>query len=110
MAKNIISIYHKPTNTKLAEGPEGWGITSFEGNFYISRKYLLTEGFKINYIPGFCIYKFFYVWMDLNLENGIKIKNLAWMYWLANPFFPFIWYRVGIPQYHPEIEIREIVN
>jgi len=110
MPKNIISIYHKPTNTKLAEGPKGWGITPFEGNLYISRKYLLTDGFKINYIPGICIYKFFYFWMDLNLEDGTKIKNIAWMYWLPNPLFPFIWFRVGIPTHHPEIEIRENVN
>lgn len=110
MSKKKISIYHKPTNTKLAEGPKGWGITSFEGNLYISRKYLLTDGFKINYFPGFCIYKFFYFWMDLNLEDGTKIKNIAWMYWLPNPLFPFIWFRVGIPRHHPEIEIRENIN
>ena len=110
MSQTIISIYHKPSNTKLAEGPKGWGIISFEGNLYISRKYLLTDGFKINYIPGFCFYKFFYFWMDLYLDDENKVKNLAWMYWLPNPLFPFIWYRVGIPKNHSDIEIREIVN
>ncbi len=77
---------------------------------YISRKYLLTDGFKINYFPGFFIYKFFYLWVDLVLTDGSKIKNLGWMYFLANPLFPFIWFRVGIPANHPEIEINEIVN
>jgi len=48
--------------------------------------------------------------MDLNLEDGTKIKNIAWIYWLPNPLFPFIWFRVGIPRHHPEIEIRENIN
>jgi hypothetical protein len=45
----------------LAEGPLGWGITPFEGNFYIRRKHLRTENLRPNYVPGFCIYKFLYV-------------------------------------------------
>lgn len=110
MPKKFISIIHKSSKTKLAEGHKGWGITSFEGNYYISRKHLLTDGFKINFIPGFCPYKFFYFWMDLNIENGNRIKNIAWMYWLPNPLFPFIWFRVGIPQNHPEIEVYEYMK
>jgi len=74
MSQKIISIVHKPTKTKLAEGPKGWGITPFEGNLYISKKYLLSDGFKINYIPGFCPYKFFYFWMDLYIKD-VKMLN-----------------------------------
>ena len=70
----------------------GWGITPFEGNYYISRKYLRTRGFKPNYIPGLCFYKFLYVWLDLHLADGHKIRNLGWLYWFPNPLFPFIWY------------------
>jgi hypothetical protein len=33
----------------LAEGPLGWGITPFEGNLYIRKKYLLTDKFKVNF-------------------------------------------------------------
>lgn len=108
MSKKHIRISHRTSGTTLAEGPVGWGITSFEGNYYISRKFLRTRGFKPNYMPGLCIYKFLYVWMDLNLENGHKIQNLGWLYWLPNPLFPFIWYRVGIPQNHPELVVEEI--
>ncbi len=46
--------------------------------------------------------------MDLNLESGKKIRNLGWLYWLPNPLFPFIWYRVGVPQHHPELAVEEI--
>ncbi len=102
-----ISITHAPSGTLLARGPKGWGITPFEGNLYIGRKHLVTEGFKPNWIPGLCVYKFLYVWMDLHLPVGKKIKGLGWMYWLPNPLFPFIWYRVAVPRHHPEISVRE---
>jgi uncharacterized protein (DUF427 family) len=107
MAK-IIRVTHRPSGTILAEGPIGWNITPFEGNFYVRRKFLRTNGFKPNFIPGFCPYKFIYVWLDLELERGIKIKNLAWMYWLPNPLLPFIWYRIGLPGQHPDLLIEEI--
>jgi uncharacterized protein (DUF427 family) len=109
MPRKHIRISHRGSRTTLAEGPVGWGITPFEGNYYISRKFLRTRAFKPNYIPGLCPYKFLYVWMDLNLESGEQVRNLGWLYWLPNPLFPFIWYRVGVPQHHPELAVEEIV-
>ena len=107
MAKKHIRIIHKPSGLKLAEGPLGWGITPFEGNLYISRKYLLTDGLKVNFIPGLCSYKFLYVWLDLHLGSGQKVINIGWKYLLPNPLFPFIWYRVGLPRSHPELLLEE---
>ena len=40
MAKKHIRISHPSSETTLAEGPVGWGITPFEGNYYLSRKRL----------------------------------------------------------------------
>lgn len=91
----------------MAEGPVGWGITPFEGNFYISRKYLKTNRMRQNYIPGLCVYKFLFVWMDLHLADGQKVRNIGWKYWLPNPLLPFIWFRVALPGAHPEIMIEE---
>ena len=108
MKEKHIRIRHRTSGTALAEGPVGWGITPFEGNYYISRKYLRTHGFKPNFIPGLCFYKFLYVWLDLHLENGGKSRSLGWLYWLPNPLFPFIWFRVGVPRDHPELAIEEI--
>ena len=102
-----VRIRHSPSGTVLADGPIGWGITPFEGNFYIRKKYLKTEGFRVNFIPGLCPYKFLYVWMDWYLDEETRIRSLGWMYWLPNPIFPFIWFRVGVPRHHPEIEIEE---
>ena len=102
-----VRIKHRRTNTLLADGPLGWGITPFEGNLYIGKKYLLTDRFKANFIPGLCIYKFLYVWMDLRLSDENKIKNIGWMYWLPNPLLPFIWFRVAVPRTHPELDIEE---
>jgi len=102
-----VRIKHSATGMVLADGPIGWGITPFEGNYYIRKKYLKTDGFRPNYFPGLCIYKFLYVWMDLRLGSGAQVRNLAWMYWLPNPLFPFIWFRVALPRTHPEIEIEE---
>jgi len=107
MAKKFIRITHRASGTKLAEGPVGWGITPFEGNLYIRRKFLLTNRFKPNFIPGICFYKFLYVWLDLKLEDDTKVSNLGWLYWLPNPLFPFIWYRVGLPREHPELLVEE---
>lgn len=105
--RTIIKITHKATGETIAEGPRGWGITPFEGNFYIGRKYLRTDGFKPNFIPGFCPYKFLYVWMDLHLGDGSTVHNLGWFYWLANPLFPFIWFRVGVPKIHDALRVEE---
>ena len=98
---------HKGTGMLLAEEPLGSGITPFEGNFYIARKYLKTDRFRTNYQPGVCIYKFLYVWMNLQLGDGKRVHNLAWMYWLPNPLLPFVWFRIALPRIHPEIDVEE---
>ena len=110
MAAKSIRITHRNTGTVIAEGPIGWGITPFEGNFYIRRKYLKTAGFKPNFIPGLCPYKFLYVWLDLKLANNEKLSSLGWMYWLPNPLLPFIWFRVAVPNSHPELQVEEIAG
>ena len=100
-------ILHRATNELIAEGERGWAITSFEGNFYISRKALRTKGFKANFLPGLCVYKFLYVWLDFHDKEGNVHRNLGWKYWLPNPIFPFIWFRVAIPQQHPDFVVTE---
>ena len=52
-------------------------------------------------------FKFLYVLKDLHLDQGRRVRNLAWMYWLPNPLLPFIWFRTAVPRTHPEIEIEE---
>ena len=106
MAKNV-RVIHRPTGTLIAEGPIGWGIMPFEGNYYIASRYLKAT-FQPNFIPGFCIYKFFYVWMDLVLPGGDRERGLGWLYWLPNPLFPFIWYRVAVQASDPAIQIEEL--
>jgi hypothetical protein len=109
--KQTVRISHRSTGTVLAEGPLGWGITPFEGNYYVRRKYLTPHLFKPNFVPGICVYKFLYVWMDLLLPvtsqaAPIKEKFLAWMYWLPNPLLPFIWFRVALPGNHPSLLVE----
>lgn len=107
MSTNVC-IIHQPTGTVIAEGPKGWGITPFEGNLYIRKKYLREGRFKPNFIPGLCFYKFLYVWMNWIAPDGATVRGLGWLYFLPNPLFPFIWYRIGIPRYHPDILVEEI--
>ena len=103
-----ICIRHDPSDTLLAEGPKGWtGITPFEGNLYIRRRYLATDAFRPNYIPGLCPYKGLYVWLDLHLPNHPPVGGLGWLYWLPNPLLPFIAFRVGVPATHPALRIEE---
>lgn len=108
MARKRIRIHHGPSGTLLAEGPLGWGITPFEGNYYISRKHLATRGFRFGYLPGFCIYKFFYLRLDFVPANGQRVKGLGWMYVLPNPLFPFIAFRVAIPGHRSDILIEKV--
>jgi hypothetical protein len=102
-----VRIRHKSSGLLLADGPIGWEITPFEGNFYIRGKFLRTDRFKVNCLPGLCIYKFLYVWLDLHIDPDHRVANPGWMYWLPNPLLPFIWFRVAVPCEHPEIEIEE---
>ena len=102
-----VRIKHAGSDSLIADGPLGWAITPFEGNFYIRRKNLVTDGFRVNYLPGLCIYKFLYVWLDFVTPDGSVIKNLGWKYWLPNPLFPFIWFRVAVPAVDPEIYVEE---
>jgi len=107
VSRKYVRITHPASKTLIAEGPLGWGITPFESNYYISRKFLVTDGFRINYLPGLCIYKFLYVWLDFVRPDGTRVKSLGWKYWLPNPLFPFIWFRVAVPGYHPEIDVEK---
>ena len=108
MTKKNVRITHRISGEVLAEGPLGWGITPFEGNYYIGRKYLKSDGFKPNYVPGICFYKFLYVWIDYHWGQIEKSKFIGWLYWLPNPLMPFIWFRVAVPANHPELLIEEL--
>lgn len=103
---NIITITHRQTGEVIAHGPQGWGFMSFEGNYYIRQKYIKTKGFEFSFIPGFCIYKFIYFWLNLKLDNGQKEHFIAWMYVIPNPLFPFIWFRIALPQSHRSLKIE----
>ena len=103
-----MKITHVPSGEIVAEGPRGWGITPFEGNFYIRRRYLQTRNFRVNFLPGLCFYKFLYVWLDYSWPAG-KSRNLGWMYWLPNPLFPFIWFRVAVPAHHPDLIVESVM-
>ena len=106
---STIRLTHAPSGTILAEGPKGFGgITPFEGNFYIRRKYLRTDALKANGVPGLCPYKFLYVWLDLKLEGRKPSKYLGWLYWLPNPLMPFIWWRVALPGNHAEVRVETL--
>lgn len=102
-----IRITHAKSGELIAEGRRGWAITPFEGNYYIRGKNLVSHGFRANYLPGLCVYKFLYVWLNFTAADGSVIKNLGWKYWLPNPLLPFIWFRVAVPATHPELRVEE---
>jgi len=79
---------------------------AFEGNYYISNKNLKTNGFKISGIPGICPYKFIYFWYHFRSNDGHKSPMIAWKYWLPNPLFPFIAFRIAVPKNHPDLLVE----
>ncbi len=104
-----IRIVHAASGEVIAEGRLGFReITPFEGNLYISRKCLKTGHLRPNWVPGLCLYKFLYVWLDLRLPNGVEEPFIGWMYWLPNPLLPFIAFRAAVPRASPALVIREI--
>ncbi len=111
MARRI-RITHRPSGAIIAEGPVGWAITPFEGNYYISSKCRGQGRFTASFIPGICFYKFLYVWVhyDPPGEASPRSSMLGWMYVLPNPLFPFIAWRVAVPGDHPEIEVVELAE
>ncbi len=106
-SKARVRIRHAPSGTILAEGTKGWDMMPFEGNFYVRKRCLKTDAFRLNFIPGICPYQGLYFWMDLRLRGQTAEKSIAWFYWLPNPLFPFIWFRVALPGQHPDLEIQE---
>jgi len=110
-AVRSIRITYRLSGEVIAEGPVGfWGITPFEGNLYISRKYLKTQYLRPNWVPGLCIYKFLFVWLDLRLPNGTREPFIGWMYWLPNPLLPFIAFRPAVPRLSPALQVEEIIG
>lgn len=107
MMARSIRIVHTRSGSVVAEGPIGWGIVPFEGNYYIAKRYLRAT-FQPNFVPGLCIYKFLYVWMDLVLHDGMRVKSLGWLYWLPNPLLPFIWFRVAVSGSDPELTVSHL--
>lgn len=104
-----IRITHWPSGEVIAEGPLGVsGIMPFEGNYYISRKCLKTKSLRSSWVPGLCIYKFLYVWLDLRLPDGTREPFMGWMYWLPNPLLPFIAFRPAVSPASPLLQIEEI--
>ncbi len=96
-----LRITHRDSGLMLADGPAGWGMMAFESAYYIRAKHMRTDRLRVNFLPGLCVYKFLYVWMDLHLPDGGRERSLAWKYWLPNPLLPFIWFRVALPAQHP---------
>jgi hypothetical protein len=110
MGQKCVRITHAGSDSLIADGPVGWGITPFEGNYYIRAKYLGAGQFRVNYLPGVCFYKFLYVWLNYVTPEGAVVRNLGWKYWLPNPLFPFIWFRVAVPADHPELTVERYVG
>lgn len=102
-----LTIIHKPSGEIIAQGPKGWGMFQFEGNVYMARRHMKTEGFSFSGIPGICPYKFIYFWYHFKSRNGTRSPMLGWKYWLPNPLFPFIAFRIAVPLNHPEITVKE---
>lgn len=101
-----VEIVHRPSGECIAEGPVGWWLTPFEGNWYISRRHLCTDRFRWSGVPGLCVYKFVYVWLHFRPVGGPRSEFIAWRYVIPNPLFPFIWFRVAVPGSHPDLEVR----
>lgn len=104
--KRYVQIRHQPTGAIIAAGPLGWGITPPEGNYYIRRQYLRDGHFRVDHIPGLCVYKRLYIGLDYVAPDQTVSTHLGWMYWLPNPLFSFIMFRVAVPAFHSLLNVE----
>ena len=44
--------------------------------------------------------------MNFHPPKGGPERFLGRLYWLPNPLFPFIWYRVAVPRNHPSLQVE----
>jgi hypothetical protein len=44
--------------------------------------------------------------LHIVVEGYQTARFVAWKYLVPNPLLPFIWFRVGVPDNHHEIEIQ----
>lgn len=108
VSKRFVQIRHQPSGAIIAAGPLGWGIMPFEGNYYIRRRYLREGDFRADYIPGVCFYKGLYIGLNYIAPDRTASRHLGWMYWLSNPLFPFIMFRVAVPANHPLLSVEAV--
>lgn len=45
-------------------------------------------------------------WYHFRAEDGTKTPVIGWKYWLPNPLFPFIAFRIAVPMKHPEFLVE----
>ena len=86
----------------------GWGVTPFEGNYYIRRRYLREGHFRADRIPGLCVYKGLYIGLDYVAPDQTVSRHLGWLYWLPNPLLPFVMFRVAVPGNDPLLAIETL--
>ena len=108
MTKKHVRVSHLPSGTTLAEGPVSWDILPFEGELLHIAQMSSNTGIQTQLHSRNRFLQMLYVWLDLHFDNGHKVRNRGWLYWLPTPLFPFIWHRVGISQRHPELAVEEI--
>ena len=101
----ILRITHVPTGMLLAEGPSDRGITWFEGNYYVRGKYLCTERWRVNSVPGLCVYTFLYAGFDLWWAGRAQARRMGKNSWLAGLGLAF---RMAVPGNDPQIRIEPI--
>lgn len=108
MYTRYVQIRHQPSGAIIAAGPAGWGVTHFEGNYYIRRRYLREGRFRADRIPGLCVYKGLYIGLDYIAPDNTVSKHLGWLYWLPNPLLPFVMFRVAVPGNDPLLAIETL--
>lgn len=104
----ILRITHVPTGMLLAVGPTDRGITWFEGNYYVRRKYLCTERWRVNSVPGLCVYAFLYAGFDLWWAGRAQARRMGKKRRQSGLGFPSLAFRVAVPGNDPQIRIEPI--
>ena len=103
-------IWHRPSGTLLVEGLKGWGITPFEGNYYIRKMYLKGDFFCRTLIPGLCPYKGIYHWLNLDLPDGQHEDNAGLALYHSKPIVPIYRLSPGASGKPPCIAVRSDVG
>lgn len=74
----------------IAEGIENTSVRVFEGNWYFAPEKVDMQHLKVTDRTYTCPYKGVCYWIDIETPDGVRARNIGWVYREPKPGYEFI--------------------